>query len=71
MRKIMRFKINILYKYTLHVIINLELYMIVECPLFSKGGGSMWKGNNGVFSNISNSNIFIKSGFQKQELKNT
>lgn len=45
--------------------------MIVECPLFSKGGGSMWKRNNGVFSNISDSNIFIKSGFQKQELKNT
>ena len=67
----MRFKINILYKYTLHVIINLELYMTVECPLFYEGGGSMWQGNNGVFSNISDSNIFIKTRFKKLELKNT
>ena len=31
----------------------------------------MWKGTNGVFSNISNSNIVIETRYKKQELIKT
>ena len=48
----------------------IEIYLVVECPLFvKKGGGSMWKGICGIFSNISYSNIVNKTRYKKLELK--